>query len=224
MDPEFAIGCFLFVFIFFWCVCFTSMELVERIWYSDGSVVVAYQLSFPAGLAVPRPLMMVEMKRLWPPNGCCCRWRWITKAKVNHSPLGQKTMERTWLVNGFDLNKSEKLLHHNFWPRLWSIQKFQDRYVKMLAFSNRPRDHKISDEDHQNGRLGRFHKDLLDSWKYSKLFISESLIISCYIASLALLAFLAGRSSANFFKSFLALSCRFAYNLSKTTRFRQWDW
>ena len=33
-------------------------------------------------------------------------------------------------------------------PRLWSIQKFQDRYVKMLAFSNRPRDHKISDEDH----------------------------------------------------------------------------
>lgn len=92
---------FFFCLSSFFLTCFfASMEVVERIWYSDGSMVVAYQISLPAGLAVPRPLMMVEMKQLWPPNGCCCRWRWIMKAKVNHSPLGPKQMERKWLEKG----------------------------------------------------------------------------------------------------------------------------
>lgn len=38
-------------------------------------------------------------------------------------------------------------------PRLWSIQKFQDRFVKMLAFSNRSSDQKTTDEDWGPGGL-----------------------------------------------------------------------
>lgn len=200
----------------------------------DGSILVENQISLPAGLAVPRPLMTVEMKQLWPPNGCCCRWRWIMKAKVNHSPLGQTPWKGSGAKRG--TSKSEKGAKVRNWSGLgivdvcWCLllflcffPVFACKWSNGIRRSLTARTEAVVDPEvsrsicqdvgilqptsgSQDFRWGppewglmRFHQDLLEIWKYSTcFFLFKRKLLSCNIAALALLAFLAGPSFANF--------------------------